>query len=94
MTKSQLIDAVARRAGLTHGQAADALAATLDSVQEVLGRGGEVALSGFGRFHVAERAARPGNNPRTGEPMYIDATRTPRFTAGSNLKKAVRRAGP
>jgi DNA-binding protein HU-beta len=90
VTKSQLVDAVAVRAGLSRGQAADAVDAVLDTMQEVLGRRGEVALAGFGRFHVAERAARAGVNPRTGEPMQIAATRIPRFTAGSNLKKAVR----
>jgi DNA-binding protein HU-beta len=49
-----------------------------------------VALSGFGKFHVGERGARAGVNPRTGERIQIAASRVPRFTAGSSLKNAVK----
>lgn len=90
MTKSQLVDAIAARTGLTRQQSSDAVDAALGAVADVLGRGGEVSLAGFGRFSVAERGARRGVHPRTGEPMQIAATRVPRFTAGSNLKSAVR----
>ncbi len=90
MTKSQLVEAIAARTGLTRKQSADAIEATLSAVEDVLGRGGEVSLAGFGKFTVAERAARQGVHPRTGDPMQIPATRVPRFTAGSNLKNAVR----
>jgi len=48
-----------------------------------------VAISGFGRFSVAERAARQARNPRTGEPIDVPAGRAPRFSAGSQLKRAV-----
>jgi DNA-binding protein HU-beta len=90
VTKSQLVEAIAARTGLTRKQSADAIEATLSAVEDVLGRGGEVSLAGFGKFTVAERAARQGVHPRTGDPMQIPATRVPRFTAGSNLKNAVR----
>ena len=90
MTKSELIDQVADRSELTKVQAACALDAVLGTVQDTLRRGSEVTLSGFGRFHVAERGARQGVNPRTGERIQIDAARVPRFTAGSGLKSAVR----
>ena len=53
-------------------------------------RGQEVNFTGFGKFHVAERGAREGRNPRTGETMTIAASKVPRFTAGSGLKKAVK----
>jgi DNA-binding protein HU-beta len=78
------------RTGLTRKQSTDAIDAALGAVEDVLGRGGEVSLSGFGKFTVAERGARQGVHPRTGEPMEIAATRVPKFTAGSNLKAAVR----
>ena len=91
MTKTQLVDAIAARTGLTRKQSTDAIDAALGAVEDVLGRGGEVSLSGFGKFTVAERGARQGVHPRTGEPMEIAATRVPKFTAGSNLKQAVRR---
>jgi DNA-binding protein HU-beta len=90
VTKSELIDQVADRSELTKVQAARALDAVLGTVQDTLRRGSEVTLSGFGRFHVAERGARQGVNPRTGERIQIDAARVPRFTAGSGLKSAVR----
>ena len=53
-------------------------------------RGSEVTISGFGKFHVSERGARQGVNPRTGERIQIAAARVPRFSAGSGLKAAVR----
>ena len=90
MTKSQLVDSVQTRTGLTRNQAADAVEAVLQTVEEVLARGGEVALTGFGKFSVAERDARPGKHPRTGEPMQIAATRVPKFAPASGLKLAVR----
>jgi DNA-binding protein HU-beta len=90
VTKSQLVDAIVARTGLTRKQSTDAIDAALGAVEDVLGRGGEVSLSGFGKFTVAERGARQGVHPRTGEPMEIAATRVPKFTAGSNLKAAVR----
>ena len=91
MTKSQLIDAVAARTGLRRKEAADAVDAVLDTVEDVLARGGEVALGGFGKFSIAERAARQGQHPRTGEAMEIPAARVPKFAAATHLKQAVRR---
>ena len=90
MTKSELVDQVADRSGLTKVEAARAIDALLGTVQDALRRGSEVSLFGFGRFHVAERGARRGVNPRTGERIQIAASRVPRFSAGSGLKSAVR----
>ncbi len=90
MTKAELIDRVAARGQISRPDATRAIETALGLIEETLGVGGEVALSGFGRFHVTSRAARPGVNPRTGEEIWIDAVRVPRFTAGSALKKAAR----
>jgi DNA-binding protein HU-beta len=90
VTKAQLVDAVAARSGLTRKQASEAIDAALDTVEAVLSRGGEVMLAGFGKFSTAERAARQGVHPRTGETMNIAATVVPKFTAGTSLKQAVR----
>ena len=49
----------------------------------------DVRLTGFGTFNVADRAAREGRNPRTGEPIKIAASRQPKFKAGKGLKEAV-----
>ena len=90
MTKSEFVDRVAESAGLDRKDAAAAVDSALSVIAEELAQGSEVTLTGFGKFHVAERGARQGVNPRTGEAMRIPATRIPRFTAGSALKKAVR----
>jgi DNA-binding protein HU-beta len=90
VTKSELVDQVADRAELTKNDAARAVEAVLATVEDALRRGSEITLSGFGKFHVGQRGARPGVNPRTGERIQIAATRIPRFTAGSSLKSAVK----
>jgi DNA-binding protein HU-beta len=91
VTKSELVDQVAARAEMTKSAAARAVDAMIGTVEEALRRGSDVTLSGFGKFHVSERGARSGVNPRTGERIEIAAARVPRFTAGSGLKAAVKR---
>ena len=90
MTKSELVDQVADRADLTKGDASRAVDAMLATVEDALKRGSDVTVTGFGKFHVSQRGARTGMNPRTGEKIHIAASRVPRFTAGSALKSAVR----
>lgn len=90
VTKSELVDQVADRADLTKQDASRAVDAVLATVEDALRRGSEVTVSGFGKFHVSERGARMGVNPRTGERIQIAASRVPRFTAGSGLKSAVK----
>ena len=90
MTKNEFVDQVADRSGLGKGEASKAVDAVLESRQEVLSRGGEVNFTGFGKFSVADRSARQGVNPQTGEKIQIAASRVPRFSAGSALKSAVK----
>jgi DNA-binding protein HU-beta len=90
VTKSELVDQVADRAAMTKADAARAVDAVLATVEEALRRGSEVTVAGFGKFHVSNRGARQGVNPRTGERIEIAASRVPRFTAGSGLKNAVK----
>jgi DNA-binding protein HU-beta len=90
VTKSELVDQIADRSGLTKSDSARAVDALLEVVEDALRRGSDVTLSGFGKFHVGERGARQGVNPRTGERIQIAASRVPRFTAGSGLKAAVK----
>ena len=90
MTKQEFVDQVADRAGLSKKDAADAVDAFLDTVEDALKRGSDVSFSGFGKFSVSERSAREGRNPATGERIQIAASRVPRFTAGAGLKKAVK----
>lgn len=90
MTKSEFADRVSENAGLPKGEAAKAVDAVIDTLTQTLSRGGEVNLTGFGKFSVADRGARQGVNPQTGERIQIAASRVPRFSAGSGLKKAVK----
>jgi len=89
VTKSEFVDQVASKANLGKKEAGDAVDAVLEVIEDTLKRGSEVTFSGFGKFHVAERGARQGVHPRTGEPIQIAASKVPRFTAGSSLKKSV-----
>lgn len=92
MTKSEFVDQVASESGLSKGDAEKAVGAVLAVIETTLQRGGEVAFTGFGKFSVTERGARQGVNPQTGERIQIAASRVPRFSAGSALKKAVKGA--
>jgi DNA-binding protein HU-beta len=89
-TKSEFVDKVAASSGLSKKDAGAAVDAVISAIEDELKSGGEVSFTGFGKFHVAQRGAREGRNPRTGETMTIAASRVPRFTAGSGLKKAVK----
>jgi DNA-binding protein HU-beta len=89
-TKSEFVDKVASESGLSKKDAGAAVDAVISTIETELKSGGEVSFTGFGKFHVAQRGAREGRNPRTGETMTIAASRVPRFTAGSGLKKAVK----
>ena len=90
MTKQEFVDQVASQSGLGKGEATKAVDAVLGVIQETLSRGGEISFTGFGKFSVADRGARQGVNPQTGEKIQIAASRVPRFSAGSALKSAVK----
>ena len=90
MSKAEFVDKVAAESGLSKKDAGAAVDAVLKTIEGTLRSGGDITFTGFGKFHVAARGAREGRNPRTGETMKIAATKVPRFTAGSGLKKAVK----
>jgi DNA-binding protein HU-beta len=90
VTKQEFIGAVAQRSGLASRDAQKAVDAFLDTITDTLRSGGEVNFTGFGKFSAAARAARQGVNPRTGERVQIAATTVPKFSAGSQLKAAVK----
>ncbi|MCL2644207.1 MAG: HU family DNA-binding protein [Betaproteobacteria bacterium] len=89
MNKTELIDAIAERAGVTKVMAGKVLDATTAAIMSTLKKEEDVTLIGFGTFYVGERAARTGRNPRTGKAIKIAAAKTPRFRAGKGLKEAV-----
>ena len=91
MNKQELVDQIAQKADLSKRDAESAVEATLKTIEEQLARGGEISLTGFGKFHVAQRGARQGRNPQTGATIQIAASKVPRFSAGSKLKQTVNR---
>lgn len=89
MNKTELINQVAERAGLSKKDAEQALNAMLDTVSDALAQGDKVQLVGFGSFEIKARDARMGRNPKTKEPIEIPATKVPVFKAGKALKDRV-----
>lgn len=89
MTKSELIDSIVTKTGLSKADATKALTATLESVTDTLKAGDKVALIGFGTFSVSDRPARTARNPQTGEAMELAASKAPKFKAGQKLKDAL-----
>jgi DNA-binding protein HU-beta len=89
MTKAELVNAIAEKAGLNKTQAKDALEAFIDSVTASLKAGQEVRLVGFGSFVPVNRAAGSARNPRTGETVSRPASKTARFRVGEGLKGAL-----
>jgi nucleoid DNA-binding protein len=90
MTKADLVAAVGKKASLTNKAAKEAVSAVFSSVESALKKGEKVVITGFGTFSVRHRKPRTGRNPRTGQALQISARKTPGFTAGKTLKKAVR----
>ncbi|MCM1494593.1 MAG: HU family DNA-binding protein [Bacteroides sp.] len=89
MNKTELIAAIAEKTELSKKDAEKAVKAFTDVVSEELKKGEKIQLVGFGTFEVAERPAREGRNPKTGEPMPIAASKAPKFKAGKALKDMV-----
>ena len=92
MNKTELIDALAGKSGLTKADAGRAVDGVMEIISEALGKGESVTLVGFGTFKPAQRAAREGKNPKTGEKIKIAATTVPKFSAGATFKAAVAEA--
>jgi DNA-binding protein HU-beta len=87
MTKSQIIDAVAKKADLKKKDAEAAVNATLEAITDALVEGEKVQVVGFGTFEVKGRAARTGINPRTKKAIKIKASKTLSFKAGKAMKE-------
>jgi DNA-binding protein HU-beta len=89
MNKSDLIDQIAKDAGITKAQATSAVNSFIGATSSALQQGDNLILVGFGTFSVSERAARKGRNPRTGQEINIPSKKVVRFKAGSELSKNV-----
>lgn len=89
VSKGDLVDAIADKAGITKTDAKAALDGMLDEITDQLKKGNKIQLTGFGTFEVRHRKARQGVKPNTGEKIQIPASNAPAFKAGSSLKSAV-----
>ena len=89
MNKTELIASVAQKSDLKKKDAEKAVKAVFESISESLTRDDKVQIIGFGTFEVRQRKAREGRNPRNNEPIRIDASKTPAFKAGKQLKDLV-----
>ena len=94
MNKSDLVDALANRTGMTKADAARAVDALFGPdggiIAKALKGDKRVQITGFGTFEAKRRKARTGRNPRTGQTIQIPATKSPTFRAGKGLKDAVK----
>ncbi len=90
MTKNEIIEKVAKKAGLTKKAASTAVDAMLIAIRDSLAKGDKVVLTGFGTFKVRKRATRRGRNPQTGGQINIPGHKIPGFTAGKSLKKHIK----
>jgi DNA-binding protein HU-beta len=90
VTKAEFTDRVAAKSGLSKRDATKAVDAFLDSITDALKSGEQVSFTGFGKFSPQQRKERQGVNPRTGQKVTIPAARVPKFSAGSQLKQALK----
>ena len=89
MNKTELIDKIAAEAGLTKADSKKALEATVSVIKAALAAGDKVQLVGFGTFAVAEKPAREGINPRSGEKITIAAKKVAKFKDGAEFAEAI-----
>ena len=87
MNKGELIDVVAKDAGISRAMAGKVLNSIIDTVTKALKEGDKVSLVGFGTFSIVNRKARKGRNPQTGEEIEIPAKKVVKFKVGANLAK-------
>jgi DNA-binding protein HU-beta len=90
VNKADLMMRIAKDAEITKRQAAKALDALVEGVQEALSKGDNITLMGFGTFSVMSRSDRKGRNPQSGREIFIPASKTAKFRAGKGLREAIR----
>lgn len=89
MKKTDLVEVIKEKSGLSKKDAEKALAAALDAIIEAVAAGDKVQLTGFGTFEQRQRNARTGVDPRTGNSIDIPASKVPAFKAGKAFKDVV-----
>ncbi|MCH5218947.1 MAG: HU family DNA-binding protein [Muribaculaceae bacterium] len=90
MNKTELVNAISEKSGLSKVDAKKALDATIEAMGEALAKGDKIALVGFGTFSVVEKGPRTGINPRTKEKITIEAHKAVKFKQGAELTEKVK----
>ena len=86
MNKEELVAEISKSAKVSKKDAANVLAATIETIEKTVKKGGKVTLVGFGTFEARKRAARTGRNPQTSKKIKIAAKTVPSFSAGKKFK--------
>jgi len=86
MNKAEYVDYIATQNKITKVEADKIINIFTSSVTSVLGKGKVISLTGFGKFYSSQVGARDGRNPKTGQPLRIEAYVQPKFSAGQSLK--------
>ena len=90
MNKAELASEVAKKAKISKSKALETINFAFEAIRTSLKKGQRVQLVGFGSFLVKQRKARTGRNPKTGETIQIKAKKVPAFSAGAELKNALK----
>ena len=90
MNKAQLVEEVSGEVGLTKKETQKVIDAVTETIRDSLSAGEKVSLVGFGTFQLANRKARTGRNPQTGQSIEIPAKKIPKFKPGKDLKERVK----
>ena len=93
MNSNELIERIAGEQGVAKDHVRKILDSTFQTITAAATRGEEIAISGFGKFKVTERAERPGRNPVTGEALTIPAGRKLSFSPAKSIRDALNSAG-
>ena len=87
LNKNDFINIIAEKSNIAKTEAARVIDYFTQGIEEVITKGKKLTIIGFGSFYVAENKAKEGRNPRTGETIKIAASKTPKFKAGTDLRK-------
>jgi integration host factor subunit beta len=89
MVKSELIEKLSERTGLTLFKAEEAVDLFFNSMTSALCQGGRIEIRGFGAFSVKDYKSYTGRNPKTGEEVFVPAKRLPVWRTGTELRQRV-----
>ncbi len=88
-TKVDLVNAIARKTGLTKNETESVVNSLFESIIDSLKAGNRIEIRGFGSFNIRHKNQRLARNPRTGEKVMVDPKNVPSFKISREFKQAV-----